>query len=187
VVHTPALGARQQVTDSADDRIWSVHVRRGDVQDRPTGGDQRIEPAPVPCELTGLPVPGAVVLDGHPLLGKGQIDTSEEPPVGVTDDVLRHRRESRGRQQDAQDRLRRGLRPSVRQRDRATCPSDPATGRQGCRASGEVVGMDQAVTEQDVEDHDGVRDLIAARQVQCRADGCRAEMPAHGADVGGRQ
>ena len=64
------------------------------MQHRPACGDQRVEPPPVTAELARLAVPGAVVLDRHPVLRERQVDPGDEPAVLVTDGVLRNGRET---------------------------------------------------------------------------------------------
>ena len=92
----------EQPKNAPDQSDWIVQIDCRDLQDGPARRDERVQPTPVSGELPGLPVPGAVVLDGDSLLGEGEIHPRDETPIGVTDGVLRLGSQAGGSQQDPQ-------------------------------------------------------------------------------------
>ncbi len=76
-------------SDAGGELVDPVQIRSGREDHAPPSLSQRVQPSPVPAELTRLGVPQPVVFDGKLGLRVTQVDSGNEPPVSPND-VLRH-------------------------------------------------------------------------------------------------
>lgn len=94
------MSAAEQNTDPGYQASRFAEVTSSHVHHSPTGSGKPIQPLPITVQLTGLPVPGPLVLDRDPLGQEGQVNARHETAGCVQNHLLRHRMQTGQRQSD---------------------------------------------------------------------------------------